>query len=158
PLLLVMMIMPVFLPFSVTPIFLSTPFRLVLLGMVGLIFYYFYFCIRMLQKHKVLIKQNYSGVTGSITINWMVVIITLQIAEFILKGVLGTIPGVASNQVPIITNEYCFIIETFLLVVLGIWQKSIPVFVPEQEDAAVPAMLADDLKRYQLKLEKYMTE
>jgi AraC-like DNA-binding protein len=42
--------------------------------------------------------------------------------------------------------------------VLGIWQKSIPVFIPTHEDISRSALQADDLKRYQLKLEKFMDE
>jgi AraC-like DNA-binding protein len=126
---------------------------------IGLIFGYFGFCIYMLRKHRQLIRENYSGVPGSITINWMIVIITLQIIEFLLKGVLGrVITGYDINSLNIITNEYCFIIMTFLLVVLGVWQKSIPVFIPAKEEILQPAVQADDLKRYQLKLEKFMDE
>ncbi len=126
---------------------------------LGLILYYFWFCIDMLRKHQKLIRENYSGAPGSITVNWVIVIIALQIIEFLLKGVLGrVITGYSSADVNIITNEYCFIIITFLLVVLGIWQKSIPVFIPAKDEIAQPAVQADDLRRYQLKLERFMDE
>ncbi|GAA3993599.1 hypothetical protein GCM10022210_54490 [Mucilaginibacter dorajii] len=123
------------------------------------IFYYFWFCINMLRKHQKLIRENYSGAPGSITVNWMIVIITLQIVEFLLKGVLAKV--ITSNyntDVNIITNEYCFIIMTFLLVVLGIWQKSIPVFIPAKEEISQSVPQAGDLERYRLKLEKFMDE
>jgi AraC-like DNA-binding protein len=130
---------------------------LFILGLsVGLIIYYFYFCIKMLQKHKQLILQNYSGVTGSITINWMVIIISLQIAEFVLKGLLPGFADFRDPRLPIVTNEYCFIIETFLLVVLGVWQKSVPVFLPVADDAAQPVLQADDLERYRIRVERFM--
>jgi len=123
------------------------------------IFYYFWFCIDMLRKHQKLIHENYSGAPGNITINWMIAIISLQIVEFLLKVVLGrVITSYNSADINIITNEYCFIIMTFLLVVLGIWQKSIPVFIPAKEEISQSALQADDLKRYQLKLEKFMDE
>jgi AraC-like DNA-binding protein len=126
---------------------------------LGLILYYFWFCIDMLRKHQKLIRENYSGAPGSITVNWMIIIIALQIIEFLLKGVLGrVITGYSTVDVNIITNEYCFIIMTFLLVVLGIWQKSIPVFIPAKEEISQPAVQSDDLKRYQLKLERFMDE
>ncbi len=99
------------------------------------IFYYFWFCIDMLRKHQKLIRENYSGAPGSITVNWMIVIVVLQIIEFLLKVVLDTVVTTNSNtNINIITNEYCFIIMTFLLVVLVIWQKSIPVFIPANEE------------------------
>jgi len=136
------------------PIYLT-----LLVLMAGLIIYYFGFCIHMLYKHRQLIHENYSGVPGNITINWMIVIISLQIIEFLLKVVLGrVITSNNSTDVNIITNEYCFIIMTFLLVVLGIWQKSIPVFIPAKEEISQSVLQADDLKRYQLKLEKFMDE
>jgi AraC-like DNA-binding protein len=126
---------------------------------IGLILYYFWFCINMLRKHQRLIRENYSGAPGSITVNWMIIIIALQIIEFIVKGVLPRwITSYNNVDVNIITNEYCFIIMTFLLVVLGIWQKSIPVFIPANEEASQSALHADDLKRYQLKVEKFMDE
>lgn len=126
--------------------------------MVCLIFYYFWFCIDMLRKHQKLIRENYSGAPGSITVNWMVVIIALQIIEFLLKGILARVITNYNTDVNIVTNEYCFIIMTFLLVVLGIWQKSIPVFIPAKEEISQSALQADDLKRYQLRLEKFMEE
>jgi AraC-like DNA-binding protein len=125
----------------------------------GLVIYYFGFCIYMLYKHRQLIHENYSGAPGSITINWMIIIISLQIVEFLLKVVLGrVITSYHSADINIITNEYCFIIMTFLLVVLGIWQKSIPVFIPAKEEVSQPALQDEDLRRYQLKLEKFMYE
>jgi AraC-like DNA-binding protein len=124
-----------------------------------LIVYYFWFCIDMLRKHRQLIRENYSGVRGSITVNWMIIIIALQVAEFLLKAVLARfITNYDDTNITIITNEYCFIIMTFLLVVLGIWQKSIPVFIPAKEEIFQSALQADDLQRYQLKLEKFMDE
>ena len=42
--------------------------------------------------------------------------------------------------------------------VLGIWQKSIPVFITAKEDIFQLSLQADDLKRYQLKLQKIMDE
>jgi AraC-like DNA-binding protein len=126
---------------------------------LGLILYYFWFCIDMLRKHQRLIRENYSGAPGSITVNWMIIIIALQIAEFFLKGILARfITDYDNTNITIITNEYCFIIMTFLLVVLGIWQKSIPVFIPAKEDMSLSVLQSDDLKRYQLKLEKFMQE
>ena len=127
--------------------------------MTALIIYYFGFCIHMLRKHRQLIRENYSGAPGSITVNWMIVIVALQIIVFLLKPVLARV--FASNNftdLNIIADEYCFIIMTFLLVVLGIWQKSIPVFVPAKEEGSQSAVQADDLKRYQLKIEKFMDE
>jgi hypothetical protein len=124
-----------------------------------LILYYFWFCIEMLRKHQRLIRENYSGAPGSITVNWMIIIIALQIVEFFVKGVLQRVITSDNNiDVNIITNEYCFIIMTFLLVVLGIWQKSIPVFIPANEEASQSVLQADDLKRYQLKIEKFMDD
>ena len=139
---------------------LSAPVYLtVAVLMCALIIYYFGFCIYMLRKHRQLIHENYSGAPGSITINWMIVIVALQIIEFLLKLVLGqVITGYNNTNVNIITNEYCFIIMTFLLVVLGIWQKSIPVFIPTNEDISQVSLQADDLKRYQQKLNKFMDE
>ena len=123
------------------------------------ILYCFWFCIDMLRKHQRLIRENYSGAPGSITVNWMIIIIALQIIEFLLKSVLARVNTSYSNaDVNIITNEYCFIIMTFLLVILGIWQKSIPVFIPTSEEISQSALHDDDLKRYQLKLEKFMDE
>ncbi|HVV56342.1 MAG TPA: AraC family transcriptional regulator, partial [Mucilaginibacter sp.] len=123
----------------------------------ALILYYFWFCIDMLQKHRKLILENYSGAPGSITVNWMMIIIALQIVEFFLKGVLPKfIKSYDNADITIITNEYCFIIITFLLVVLGIWQKSIPVFIPAKEDISQSVLHADDLKHYQLKVERFM--
>jgi len=127
--------------------------------MICFIFYYFWFCIDMLRKHQQLIRENYSGAPGSITINWMIIIIALQVAEFLLKAVLARfIVNYDNINLTIITNEYCFIIMTFLLVVLGIWQKSIPVFIPPKEEISQSALQDHDLKRYQLKLEKFMDE
>ena len=124
-----------------------------------LIIYYFWFCIDMLRRHQQLIRENYSGAPGSITVNWMIIIIALQVAEFLLKAVLARfISNYDDTGITIITNEYCFIIMTFLLVVLGIWQKSIPVFIPTNEDISLSPLQAGDLKRYQLKIEKYMAE
>lgn len=126
---------------------------------IGLICYYFWFCIDMLRKHQQLIRENYSGAPGSITVNWMIIIIALQVSEFVLKGVLDHfVASVNTVNINIITNEYCFIIMAFLLVVLGIWQKSIPVFIPTSEDISQSSLLSDDLKRYQSKLEKFMDE
>jgi len=134
-------------------------YNIVLVSILCLILYYFWFCIDMLRKHQQLIRENYSGAPGSITVNWMIIIIALQIIEFLLKGVLArVITSYNSVDVNIITNEYCFIIMTFLLVVLGIWQKGIPVFIPTSEDISQSALQAADLKRYQLKIEKYMAE
>ncbi|TWJ03188.1 AraC-like DNA-binding protein [Mucilaginibacter frigoritolerans] len=138
----------------------SAPIYLTIEVLMGaLVIYYFGFCIHMLYKHRQLIHENYSGAPGSITINWMIVIISLQIVEFLLKVVLGRVITSYSNaDLNIITNEYCFIIMTFLLVILGIWQKSIPVFIPAKEEIFQSALQPDDLKRYQLKLEKFMEE
>src|SRR6185312_5773108 len=124
--------------------------------MLALIIYYFGFCVYMLRKHRQLIRENYSGAPGSITVNWMIIIVALQIVEFLLKSVLGRVIPNYIADINIITNEYCFIIMAFLLVVLGIWQKSIPVFIPTSEDISQSALQADDLKRYQLKIEKFM--
>jgi len=123
-----------------------------------LVFYYFWFCIDMLRKHQNLIRENYSGAPGSITIYWMVVIIALQIIEFILKGILARVIAANDPDINIITNEYCFIIMTFLLVVLGIWQKSIPIFIPTIEQISQLALQPEDLRRYQLKIERFMEE
>lgn len=136
-------------------------YNLVLWVMIGLIVYYFYFCIQMLRKHRRLIREYYSGQPGNITVNWIIVIIGIQITEFVLKGVLAHIPGpgIGANM-QIITNEYCFIIETFLLVVLGIWQNSIPVLIGpagepgEEQPGAV--LQGADLGRYQQKIEQFM--
>ena len=137
----------------------STGYIIGLVSILCLILYYFWFCIDMIRKHQQLIRENYSGAPGSITVNWMIIIVALQVVEFLLKGVLGrVITSYSSADVNIITNEYCFIIMTFLLVVLGIWQKSIPVFIPAKEEISHPAVQADDLKRYQLKLERFMDE
>ena len=126
---------------------------------IVLIFYYFWFCIDMLRRHQQLIRENYSGAPGSITVNWMIIIIGLQIIEFLLKAILARVVFNYNNtDITIITNEYCFIIMTFLLVVLGIWQKSIPVFIPANEDVSQSVLQADDLKRYQLKIEKFMDD
>lgn len=125
---------------------------------IGLVLYYFWFCIDMLRKHQKLIRENYSGAPGSITVKWIIVIVALQIFEFLLKVVLDRLIAGNNTDINIITNEYCFIIMTFLMVVLGIWQKSIPVFIPEREDISQSVLHADDLKRYQLKLEKFMEE
>jgi AraC-like DNA-binding protein len=125
--------------------------------MTAIIIYYFYFCINMLGKHRQLIRAYYSGDFGNKTVNWMVVIITLQIAEFILKGVLALfVRSAVTPDTQIITNEYCYIIETFLLVVLGIWQKSIPVFIEIKEEVVNNPLQADDLKYYQQRIEKFM--
>ncbi len=158
PLVLLFLLTLAVLPWHLAAMYQTPAVRYVLLLMIALIIYYFYFCIRMLQKHKQLIRQNYSGVSGSITINWMVIIISLQIAEFLLKGVLSNVFGDTNNALQVITNEYCFIIETFLLVVLGIWQKSIPVFIPPAEKAGQTPLQPGDLKRYLLRIEKFMTE
>lgn len=125
---------------------------------IGVIIYYFWFCIDMLRKHQKLIRENYSGAPGSITVNWVIAIIALQIIEFLLKGVLFWVIIINNSTDVIITNEYCFIIMTFLLVVLGIWQKSIPVFVPTSDEISQSALPADDLKRYQQRIEKFMAE
>src|ERR1700753_1598600 len=50
--------------------------------MLALIVYYFGFCVYMLRKHRQLIRENYSGAPGSITVNWMIIIVALQIVEF----------------------------------------------------------------------------
>jgi AraC-like DNA-binding protein len=137
----------------------SAGYNIGLVSVLGLILYYFWFCIDMLRKHQKLIRENYSGAPGSITVNWMIIIIALQVAEFLLKGILARfITNYDNTDITIITNEYCFIIVTFLLVVLGIWQKSIPVFIPAKEEISQSALQADDLKRYQLKIEKFMDE
>ena len=134
-------------------------YNIILLLMIGLIFYYFYFCIDMLRKHQRLIREYYSGKSGNITVNWMIVIVTLQITEFVLKGVLGRVIHSTNRNLQIITNEYCYIIEIFLLVVLGIWQKSIPVLIAtNDEDVVNEALPAVDLKHYQQKLERFMTD
>jgi AraC-like DNA-binding protein len=134
-------------------------YNVLLLIMIAIIVFYFSFCINMIGKHQRLIRQYYSGQSGNITVNWIIVIIAIQILEFILKGVLAHFSG--QNETPntqIITNEFCYIIETFLLVVLGIWQKSIPVYIAANDDAATGAIPADDVKRYQQKLEKFMND
>ncbi len=128
----------------------------VLAVMVVLILYYFWFCIDMLRKHRKLIKEYYSGESGNITVNWIIIILVLQIVEFLLKGVLTRFSGGSNLQ--IVTNEYCYIIETFLLVVLGIWQKSIPVFIAGNEEVPGALLHTSDLNRYQQKLEKFMDE
>jgi AraC-like DNA-binding protein len=143
------------LAFYVFRVSLTAPiYQAVVVLMITLIIYYFGFCIYTLRKHRRLIHENYSGAPGSITINWMIIIVALQIIEFLLKAVLARV----ITNYNIITNEYCFIIMTFLLVVLGIWQKSIPVFIASSEDISQSALQAGDLKRYQLKIEKYMAE
>jgi AraC-like DNA-binding protein len=136
----------------------GTWYDIVLAVTTCFILYCFWFCIDMLRKHRQLIHENYSGAPGSITVNWMIVIIALQIIEFVLKSVLARVITNYNADVNIITNEYCFIIMTFLLVVLGIWQKSIPVFIPAKEEISQSALQAGDLKRYQLKLEEFMVE
>ena len=137
----------------------SGPIFQIMVGlMLALIIYYFGFCVYMLRKHRQLIRENYSGAPGSITVNWMIIIVALQIVEFVLKSVLGRVIPNYSTDINIITNEYCFIIMTFLLVVLGIWQKSIPVFIPSSEDISQSALPDDDLKRYRLKIEKFMDD
>ncbi len=124
-----------------------------------LILCYFWFCIDMLRKHRQLIRENYSGSSGAITVNWMIIIIVLQVAEFLLKAVLDrVITSYNANYINIITNECCFIMMTFLLVVLGVWQKGIPIFVPANEEIAQAAPQAYELKRYRTKLEKFMDE
>lgn len=156
PLVIIAIALAIFLLFSVpaTAYYMATG-----VVMICLIFYYFWFCIDMLRKHQKLIRENYSGAPGSITVNWMIIIIALQIIEFLLKGVLArVITNYNNTDVNIITNEYCFIIMTFLLVILGIWQKSIPVFVPTSDEISQSALHTDDLKRYQLKIEKFMDE
>ena len=156
PLVIIAIALAIFLLFSVpaTAYYMATG-----IVMICLIFYYFWFCIDMLRKHQKLIRENYSGAPGSITVNWMIIIIALQIIEFLLKGVLArVITNYNNTDVNIITNEYCFIIMTFLLVILGIWQKSIPVFVPTSDEISQSALHTDDLKRYQLKIEKFMEE
>lgn len=138
----------------------SGPVFQIMVGlMLALIIYYFGFCVYMLRKHRQLIRENYSGAPGSITVNWMIIIVALQIVEFLVKSVIGrVVTSYNGSDLNIITNEYCFITMTFLLVVLGIWQKSIPVFIPTNEDISQSALQADDLKRYRLKLEKFMDE
>jgi AraC-like DNA-binding protein len=137
----------------------STGYYIGISAVVCLILYYFWFSIHMLNKHRRLIRENYSGVPGSITVNWVIIIITLPIVEFFLKGVFDKlITGYKYDDINIATNEYCLIIMTFLLVVLGIWQKSIPVFVPANEGREQSALPDDDLKRYLQKIEKFMTD
>jgi AraC-like DNA-binding protein len=131
-------------------------YRYVLIAMVCLVIYYFWFCITMLRKHRQLIREYYSGESGNITINWIIVILALQIAEFLLKGVLAQIFKEANLE--IVSNEFCFIIETFLLVVLGIWQKSIPVFIAGKEEMHEMLSEAESLKHHQQKLEKFMAD
>jgi AraC-like DNA-binding protein len=131
-------------------------YQYVLAVMIVLILYYFWFCIDMLRKHRQLIREYYSGHPGNITVNWIVIILALQIGEFLLKGVLAHFFNGSDMQ--IVTNEYCYIIETFLLVVLGIWQKSIPVFIAGNEEAQGAILPTVDLLRYQQKLEKFMDE
>jgi len=158
PLVVLLTLLFVF-PTSLTSQTGSTGQYITLAVILGLILYYFWFCIDMLRKHQQLIRENYSGAPGSITVNWMIIIIALQIVEFFLKSVLARVVTSYSNaDLNIITNEYCFIIMTFLLVVLGIWQKSIPVFIPTSEDISLASLQSDDLKRYQQKLEKFMDE
>ncbi len=143
--------------FFLFPIPVTGYYTATAIAMICLVFYYFWFCIDMLRKHQKLIRENYSGAPGSITVNWVIVIIALQIIDFLLKGVLSSVIT-SNNDINIITNEYCFIIMTFLLVVLGIWQKSIQVFIPTSDEISQSALQADDLKRYQLKIEKFMDE
>ena len=139
-------------------IYTSTWYNCVLGAMIAFILYYFGFCIDMLRKHRKLIREYYSGQSGTITVNWIIIILALQIAEFILKAVLAHAFSNINPDMQIITNEYCYIIETFLLVVLGIWQKSIPVFIAAGEEVNSPVLRVDDLKRYAQKLEKFMAE
>jgi len=134
-------------------------FQAVLVLMGVLIVYYFGFCVYMLRKHRQLIHENYSGTPGSITVNWMIVIVALQIVSFLVKVVLASIiVGYYTSDANNIADGYCFGIMTFLLVILGIWQKSIPVFIPAKEEISQPAVQDDDLNRYRLKLEKFMDE
>ena len=157
--LIVLMVLVLVFPSSLTSQTVSAGQYITLGVILCLILYYFWFCIDMLGKHQKLIRENYSGAPGSITVNWMIIIIALQIFEFLLKSVLGrVITSYSNTDLNIITNEYCFIIMTFLLVVLGIWQKSIPVFIPTSEDISASSLQSDDLKRYQSKLEKFMDE
>jgi len=145
------------IPFFAFNASLESPYyRAMVILMIALIVFYFGFCVHMLRKHRQLIRANYSGAPGSITINWMIIIIALQIVDFLLKAVLARVITNYNTDINIISNEYCFIIMAFLLVVLGIWQKSIPVFIPTNEDISQSALQADDLKRYQLKIEKFM--
>jgi AraC-like DNA-binding protein len=157
PLLLILLILSL-LPLNT----LSAVFNFASIFVVGLsltlIFYYFYFCICMLQKHKQLIRDYYSGESGDLTVNWMVVIISLQITEFVVKLLLiGIMSNYRTPQTEMITNEYCFIIETFLLVVLGVWQKSIPVFSAPAIAKGQVVLENTDLPYYREKLEKFMS-
>jgi AraC-like DNA-binding protein len=134
-------------------------FQAVLVLMGVLIVYYFGFCVYMLRKHRQLIHENYSGAPGSITVNWMIIIVALPIVAFLVKVVLASvIVGYYASDANNIADGYCFSIMTFLLVILGIWQKSIPVFIPATEEMSQPVVQAEDLKRYQLKLVKFMDE
>lgn len=163
PLLILIVLVFIVIQYSGNDAYPGFYYRLVLAIMICLILYYFWFCIQMLLKHRKLIKEYYSGESGNITINWIVIILTLQIAEFLLKVILFLFKGVLAkyfncSDVQIIINESCYIIETFLLVVLGIWQKSIPVFIAGIEEISSAALNADDLKRYQQKLKRFMEE
>ncbi len=155
PLILLTVLIFLVLPFQPAPLFTARYNIMMWILMIGLIMYYFYICIRTLQSHQHLIKENYSTVSATITINWMIVILLFQVTEFIVKTLLAVFSKPPLNTIiPIITNEYCFIIETFLLVVLGIWQRSIPVFVEVINPVREPD---DDLERCLLKIEQFMT-
>jgi AraC-like DNA-binding protein len=158
PLFILIVPIIVFMQGPITNIYTGSYYNWVLVIMICLILYYFWFCIDMLLKHRKLIREYYSGQSGNITVNWIIIILALQIAEFILKGVLAHFFTNINPDMQIITNEYCYIIETFLLVVLGIWQQSIPVFIEGNEEVNTPILQTDDLKHYQQKLEKYMDE
>lgn len=137
----------------------SANYYIGIVAVISLILYYFWFSINMLNKHHRLIRENYSGAPGSITVNWMMVIIALPIVEFFLKGFfMRLITGYRYDDINIATNEYCLIIMTFLLVALGIWQKSIPVFVPANEAGGQSALPDEDLKRYLQRIEKFMAD
>jgi AraC-like DNA-binding protein len=134
-------------------------YNVILVVMTGIVIFYFLFCINMIRRHQQLIRQYYSGQSGNITVNWIIIIVGIQIAEFILKGVLAEVLDVSKNaNTQIITNETCFIIETFLLVVLGVWQKSIPVYIAASDDNPHGPLHDDDIVRYRHKLEKFMND
>jgi AraC-like DNA-binding protein len=134
-------------------------YNIILGVMTVVVIFYFSFCINMIRRHQRLIRQYYSGQSGNITVNWIIIIVAIQIAEFILKGVLAEVLDARTNtNTQIITNETCFIIETFLLVVLGVWQKSIPVFIEPVDENIHGPLHEEDLNRYQQKLEKYMDD
>jgi AraC-like DNA-binding protein len=112
-----------------------------------------------LRRHQQLIRDNYSGEPGSITVNWMKAIIGLQIAEFVIKIVLSDkLTRLSGVNLSIVSNTFCFILETFLLVVFCIWQKSIPLFIPASELSEEVIQSTEILQHYFRKLEQFMAE